>query len=97
METPKPVSAFATIARLIWLFLGPGVLFLTAYTIYQNDEPWSSPLSVAFLLGLGLLIVFRQADPLDSYGEPRPAGLVTGYAVGTVVIGLVAWMLAHWL
>lgn len=95
METPKPVSAFAAIARLIWLFLGPGVLFLTAYTIYQNDEPWSSPLSVVFLLGLGLLIVFRQADPLDSYGEPRSAGIVKGFAIGTLVIGLAAWTLAH--
>lgn len=95
METPKPVSAFAAIARLNWLFLGPGVSFLAAYTIYQNDKPWSSPLSIAFLIGLGLLIGFRQVDPLDSYGEPRPAGIVMGYAMGTLVIGLAAWILAY--
>jgi hypothetical protein len=97
MESNPTVSAFAAVARLFWMVLGPGLLFLLAYKIAQNGAGWFTPLSISYLVGLALVVGARHVDPLDAYGEPRARGVVRGYTIGTLAIGILAWVVAHWL
>ena len=97
MESNQSNSAFAAIARLFWMFLGPGILFLLAYNIAEKNEGWVAPLSIAFLVILVLVIAARQVDPFDSYGEPRVPGVVWRFTIGAIVVGLLLWVVVHML
>jgi hypothetical protein len=95
MESNQSNSAFAAVARIFWMFLGPGILFLLAYNIAQKNEGWVTPFSIAFLVILVLVIAARQVDPFDSYGEPRLPGVVWGFTFGAIVVGLLLWGIVH--
>lgn len=95
MESNPSVSAFAAIARLFWIVLGPLVLFLLAYKISQSDHDWWTPLSISYLVVVPLLIWARHIDPLDAYGEPRAPGIVRNFTVGALAVGGAVWVAAH--
>lgn len=95
-------GGLVAVARLFWMMLGPALLFLLAGIIAKNGNGWFAPASIAFVIILIGVIVARWSDPETGYGDPTTPADLPKFTVGTIVVGLITWLLAnalgnHWL
>ena len=87
------------LARLLWIFVGPAVLFLLLIGVATRGGRELGALDLACLLVmLGMLAAhgyeFRQGTALTSTGEPATAADWRRYLIQTPLTVLVLWGLA---
>ncbi|MGD9632330.1 MAG: hypothetical protein AB7G28_17655 [Pirellulales bacterium] len=70
MAGKSPKSAIADLARIFWMFGGPGVLFILAFNIADQKDGWAATTGLAFLAVLVAVVVARFLDPYNAYGDP---------------------------
>jgi hypothetical protein len=103
MATNQSNSVIGALARLFWMFAGPAVLFLLAYTITQKkEEGWFAPASIAFLIVLVGMIIARWLDSDNAYGDPTTPAEIRTFTAGAIFVGFILWIIAnflgnHWL
>jgi hypothetical protein len=95
MATSQSSSVVEAFGRLFWMFAGPAVLFSLAYTILKKDDDWFGSASIAFLIVLFGVIVARRRDPNNGFGDPTTPAEARAFTVGALLVGLVAWVIAH--
>lgn len=102
-STPQSVG----FARLFWMIVGPGVLLLLAFSIATRGQGWFTPVDIAFLVILPLVLAarwyeFHHGDPHTATGDPATPADLRKYLVVALPLGLAVWALAnllgnHWL
>ena len=101
MTPPQPTgSMFVLFSRVFWMMLGPMTLGLLTLTIISIGTSWFTPADFAFLAVLGALLLarcieFSSGDPRNAMGEPASPGDLRQYILGTIVLGLVLWVVAN--
>ncbi len=105
MTTQSP-TAVSAVARLFWMMFGPMAMFVAMFLIASNGGGWFTVADMVFLTLLGGLVLarwveFRGGNAQTSTGEPATAEQLRRYAVGTVIVGLLVWVVAnivgnHW-
>lgn len=101
-DAPPDVETTAStgcLLRLYWMFLGNGLLALSAYLITQAHRTLSAA-DVGFWLIAASLVVARYFDIVRFQGtmaDGSPAGVADWrrYAIRTVLITLALWLVAH--
>lgn len=99
-DTERMTTGSATLARLVWMMLGPILLSLLALLITQERSRWLSFPSAAYITALGgtmlgRWIEFRLGNPLTSTGEPATGKHLRAYLLMTTILGLSAWIVAN--
>jgi hypothetical protein len=97
-EPSTPARVF--LARLFWFFFGPIALGLIAYQIARSGTGWATPLDVAFLTIMVLMIGARWYElwsgrGQDGYGKPATLAAFPKYAGGLISIALAVWVAAN--
>jgi hypothetical protein len=96
--TTLPTPAYAGFARIFWMFVGPVLLVMIAFSIARSGE-----LSVADLVYFGVLggiilarwAEFRGGSPQTAEGEPATPAHLRRYAVTALSVGLAVWVVAR--
>jgi hypothetical protein len=101
MSTNRPTTSFVlVIARVFWMLLGPGLMFMSMIAILQNPGGWFTPADFAFLILLNVTILarwleFRGGDPRTATGEPATPADLRRYIFYAMPLGVVAWIIAN--
>jgi hypothetical protein len=96
----RPTPGYAGFARIYWMFLGPMLLLLVAFSLVSGDGDWLSPKSLAYVGMLVLVIFCRWAEfhagsATTAEGEPATAAHLRRYAIFATVIGSAVWIAAN--
>jgi hypothetical protein len=97
-ETPRP-GGLQVLIRIFWMLIGNIVLAALAISMY-HAKGFPSGKDVAFGVTLLLLLVIRYLDIRYLNGrtasdEPASPTTYRNYAIGLLVISLVAWAAVH--
>ena len=95
----RPTPGYAGFARLYWMFLGPMLLLLVAFSLV-NGGGWFSPKSLTFLGLLAFLLFCRWAefhagDARTAEGEPATPAHLRRYVLVGMLIGAAIWVAAN--
>jgi hypothetical protein len=84
---------YQTLARQLWMFIGPAALSLLTILLLDKNIGWSAPRSLAFPIVLAATIALRWVDPLalDS-NDPAPPGQKARFTILMLVLGAVLWI-----
>jgi hypothetical protein len=98
--TDRPTPGYAGFARLFWIFLGPMLLLLVAYSLVNGGGEWLSPKSLAFVGLLAFVLLCRWAEfhagnATTSEGEPATVAHLRRYTIFATLIGLAVWVAAN--
>jgi hypothetical protein len=97
-ETPR-ASGLQVLVRILWMLIGNFVLAALAITIY-SAKGFPSGKDVAFGVTVLFLLAIRYVDIRYLNGrtasdEPAGPKVYRNYAIGLLIISLVAWTTAH--
>lgn len=93
-------SLVALFLRILWLVLGPVVLFALAGLIAQRRG--YSVIDIWFAAGVAIVLFARFLD-IARFGGTTPEGAPAtmshfrGYSLKLVMAAAAGWLLAHWL
>ena len=92
----------ALLARLVWMFLGPGALVLIGVDITLHGKGGLGPIDLAFVGALVITLLARWYAQrwglkVDAYGEPSTPSTFRRYVFQLVLFSLVGWGVAHWI
>ena len=100
-------SVLVLLSRTFWIMFGPLLLMVLLANIAFAGTSWITALDILFFATLaGILLArwleFRSGAAESATGEPVTAGDLQRYALGALVLGIVAWVVAnllgnHWL
>jgi hypothetical protein len=87
-------------ARFFWIFFGPMVLALIAYSIVQSGTGWMTWLDAAFLATTALILFARwyelsSGEGQDGYGNPATLADFPRYARLALPIAIGVWVAAN--
>lgn len=94
-------SFSVVVGRLFWMMIGPLLLVVLAYRVFQTAaDGWLTPADLGFLGVLALLVVarcleFRSDRPQKATGEPATSQDLRRYILGAVIVGLLGWIGAN--
>ena len=99
-STEVTSSTAAALARMFWLAVGPGILFVLTGIIVSRTTGWLTFSNLAFLAVLAGMIFarwreFQGDNPKTSTGEPATLADVRRYVLGTTFVGLGIWLVAN--
>jgi hypothetical protein len=106
-QVPQTTSFAVAAARLVWMLLGPAVLFLLTFSIAAKGGGWLTTVDVVYFAVLALILgarwlEYRSGRGQTSTGEPLTAAGLRTYLIAALAIGLGVWFVAnlignHWL
>jgi len=100
-EAAGSSSVLGLALRLFWMIIGNVVLaFSGLYILLPGRESLFSVADISYGAVIPLLIATRYADiakfrGATAYGEPATMAHWRRYALGVLVISVVAWLLLH--
>jgi hypothetical protein len=100
MTPDQSTPIIPLLGRVFWIMVGPLVLTLLTFTIIRIGSGWLTAADIAFFVVLGGMVLgrwleFRGGSPQTSTGEPATAAHLRRYAVGTILVGLLIWVVAN--
>jgi hypothetical protein len=98
--TPAPTPGYAGFARLGWMFLGPMLLLILAFSILNEGGGWFAPRSIAFLGLLAFVVFCRWAEfhaggATTADGDPATSADIRRYALFAALTGTAIWATAN--
>ena len=98
-RTGEVTSVFVLSSRLMWMMLGPMLLFVTTYAIVTSDS-WFTPWDAAFCGVLALMIGGRWVEqqsgsPMTATGEPATVGHFRRYVRVLLPLAMGIWVAAN--
>lgn len=105
-SAPSPMTPLVALGRVFWMMVGPTLLAVLVFAIINVGTSWFTPVDIAFLIVLGLMVAVRWAElqaenPRNAAGDPASPGDFRRYAFTILPIGIAAWIVAnlignHW-
>lgn len=95
-----PTPGYAGFARIFWMFLGPMILAMIAFTIASEGGRWLTATDATFGAVLGGILLSRWAefhagDPKTAEGEPATPAHLRKYVLVVSILGVAAWAAAN--
>lgn len=95
MASNQSTSLLATVSRLFWMLVGPGILSILGLFIAETHKGWFAPRSIVFLALLIGVVMARWFDPLDSNGQPTTPRQRQMEVAFLVTLGVGGWLMAN--
>jgi hypothetical protein len=100
MPSASSSSITLLLARIFWMMFGPFLLLVFAASLATKGSDWFSPLSIAFLIVLAVIVAaryyeFSKGDSHTSTGEPATLNDLRRYILVILPLGLGIWIAAN--
>ena len=102
MQHAPPSNGLAVFARIFWMALGPGTLFVLLFTIASKSNGWLKPQDAIYFLVLIALIVarrfeFNKGSGQTAQGAPATQADIRRYSLAASILGCFAWGVANFI
>lgn len=100
MSSDAPSSIASVFVRIVWMVIGPAVLFLLALALLNEGGGWFSPKGIIYLAVLVSVVAarwieFRLGHPQTAMGTPATSEHLRRYAILASLVGLTVWALVN--
>ena len=100
MKTEPVLSGRQALARTFWMMLGPALMLILAFRIFENGNGWLTITDLLYFVVLTCTIFarwfeFHQGGALNALGEPATDHEIRRYAMIATAIGLGVWVLCN--
>jgi membrane protein implicated in regulation of membrane protease activity len=100
MHSDSQSSLLATAARMLWMMIGPAILFILGYMLFSDTAGWVNGIDIAFLAVLAATagarwIEFRHGAPLTALGTTAKPADLQRHTLLVTSIGLGVWVIAN--
>lgn len=97
MDDSKTTPAYAVLARITWMMIGPLAIAMAAYRVWSSGGGWVTATNQAYFIALaitllGRVLEFCGGNPQRATGEPATSSDLRTYIAGVIVVGLLLWL-----